>query len=47
MPYILMTHILVHAIRYMKMELRHLTFINPELDGGNVCPACPKVCVSL
>ena len=34
---------IVHAIRYMKMELRHLTFINPELDGGNVCPACPKV----
>ena len=25
------------------MELRHLVFACPDLDFGNVCPACPKV----
>lgn len=28
--------------RYMKIELRHLSYITDELDNGNVCPACPK-----
>ena len=26
----------------MKHELRHPSFLCPELDKGNVCPACPK-----
>ena len=30
-------------IRCMKVELRHLNFLNSDLDLGNVCPACPKV----
>ena len=30
--------------RCMKVELRHLHFICPDLNPGNVCPACPKVC---
>lgn len=28
----------------MKHELRNLSFISDELDNGNICPACPKVC---
>ncbi|XP_019857881.1 PREDICTED: uncharacterized protein LOC109586148 [Amphimedon queenslandica] len=28
--------------RYMKEQLRHLTFLNAQFDEGNVCPACPK-----
>ena len=27
----------------MKVELRNLTSVCPDLDSGNVCPACPKV----
>ena len=27
----------------MKVELRHLSGLFPSLNGGNVCPACPKV----
>ena len=29
--------------RYMKVEVRNLSYISDELDEGNVCPACPKV----
>ena len=29
--------------RYMKVEVRNLSYISNELDEGNVCPACPKV----
>ena len=29
--------------RWMKVELRHLSGLFPSLNGGNVCPACPKV----
>ena len=29
--------------RWMNVELRQLTCICPELDHGNVCPACPMV----
>ena len=29
--------------RYLKVELRHLGYLSGELDGGNMCPACPKV----
>ena len=29
--------------RYIKVVLHHLRYISAELDGGNVCPACPKV----
>lgn len=28
--------------RHLRHELRHMSFINSELDTGNVCPACPK-----
>ncbi|XP_064391176.1 uncharacterized protein LOC135338993 isoform X3 [Halichondria panicea] len=28
--------------RYLKMELRHMSFVSPKLDSGNICPACPK-----
>ena len=31
--------------RHMKVELRQLNFLCSELDIGNVCPACPKVCI--
>ena len=24
-------------------ELLHLSFLTPDLDSGNICPACPKV----
>ena len=27
----------------MKVELRHLSGLFPSLNGGNLCPACPKV----
>ena len=30
------------SIRYMKVELRHLSFVSSELDNGSVCPACSK-----
>ena len=29
--------------RYFKHEMSHLSFLNDGLDGGNVCPVCPKV----
>ena len=29
--------------RYLKAELRHLSYLSGELDSGNICPACPKV----
>ena len=29
--------------RCMKVELHHLGSFCPDLDPGNVCPACPKV----
>ena len=29
----------------MKHELRQAAFLCEELDRGNVCPACPKVCI--
>jgi hypothetical protein len=31
----------------MKHELRTLSFYCSELDNGNICPACPKVCLRL
>ena len=31
--------------RYHKHELRHLNYLSPDLDSGNICPACPKVCI--
>ena len=30
--------------RFMKHNLKHLSYISDELDSGNVCPACPQVC---
>ncbi len=35
--------LLRNSYRWMKVELRHLTFVRQELDEGNVCPACPKI----
>ena len=29
--------------RYMKVEVRNLSYISDEFDNGNICPACPKV----
>lgn len=29
--------------RFLKHNLRHLSYINENLDHGNVCPACPQV----
>ena len=29
--------------RYMKVEVRSLSYISDEFDKGNICPACPKV----
>ena len=29
--------------RFMKEQLKYMTFLNAEFDEGNVCPACPKV----
>ena len=30
-------------LRWLKVELRHMTTLCSDLDQGNVCPACPKV----
>ena len=46
----MVNHLIYHAcdlyewlFRWMKVELRHLTSVCPQLDHGNMCPACPKV----
>ena len=31
------------SLRWMKVELMQLTSVCPQLDHGNVCPACPQV----
>ena len=33
---------ILYLFRFMKHELRHPTFLCPDLDKGNICPACPK-----
>ena len=30
--------------RFIKHNLRHLSYISIHLDSGNVCHACPQVC---
>ena len=37
-----LVHQLFPFFRFMKHELRNPTFLCPNLDKGNVCPACPK-----
>ena len=37
--------VLYASCRFMKVELRHLSFISDKLDKGNTCPACPKVII--
>ena len=46
----MVNHLIYHAcdlyewlFRWMMVELRHLTSVCPQLDRGNMCPACPKV----
>ena len=34
-----------HSYRYMKHEMRHMTYLLDSLDSENKCPACPLVCV--
>ena len=29
--------------RFMKHNLRNLSYITGKLDSGNICPACPQV----
>ena len=33
-------HIMLYS-RFLKGNLRHLTYLSSELDFGDVCPACP------
>ena len=33
------------CIRFFKNDQRHLCYLSETLDRGNVCPACPKVCI--
>ena len=35
------------CFRFLKHNIRHLTYISEDLDSGNVCPACSQVKYSL
>ena len=35
----------IETFKILNYELRNLHFLSEHLDSGNVCPACPKVCL--